>query len=684
MLKYVLGTIFIFLCLFSCQNSTKTAGNDTSTSIKDSISLWLSEARQNRSSIKYRDSILKKAVYAINNIKSDSVRLSKLSALALVCLDLEDSLQFRKIHNEALELSHILNDSLTTASLYWDLGSFFNRNFIKDSAYYTFGRAEKIYGNLGMVNESSSMFFNLAVNQKDINDLTGSEINSIKAIEGFLPLNNYVQLFYCYNLLGSTVKTLKEFDLSQRHFVKAQEYLDKIELKTSKQELQNILDNNIGNAYKEEGAYRKGIPYFERVLKSDSLFEQFPIDFARTLDNLTYSRFKSGENEDIVLMFEKALKIHDSLNNLEEASVTNYHLSEYYINLRDTVKANVYANRSLNLSKQTKAYNQTLATLKLLTDIKPDKASEFLEEYLVLNDSLLEEERKIRNKFTRIRFETDAFIAENRVLSRQKQLWFGIAMGLILLALSIYIIIYQRAKNQKLLFLKQQQEANQEVFNLMMSQNQKVEESKKNEQRRISEELHDGVLGQMNGIRMVLLGLNNKSDPSAVNLREDAITKLQSVQEELRSISHELNNSSNQKFNNFIISLEEMVKESCDPESLSYKMEYNKDLDWDALNGDVKINLYRIIQELLYNTIKYASATAVELELDGSVDQLNITYKDNGIGFDKRKVKKGIGHKNISSRMKRLNGSWDIVSKSQNGTTVNIILPYYLKSSHSN
>ncbi len=46
----------------------------------------------------------------------------------------------------------------------------------------------------------------------------------------------------------------------------------------------------------------------------------------------------------------------------------------------------------------------------------------------------------------------------------------------------------------------------------MMSQNQKVEESKKkNVQRRISEELHDGVLGQMNGIRMVLLGLNKKS-----------------------------------------------------------------------------------------------------------------------------------------------------------------------------
>ncbi|HMB62621.1 MAG TPA: sensor histidine kinase, partial [Eudoraea sp.] len=263
----------------------------------------------------------------------------------------------------------------------------------------------------------------------------------------------------------------------------------------------------------------------------------------------------------------------------------------------------------------------------------------------------------------------------NQLLARQRQLWIGIAAGLLLLAVSLFIIIDQRVKNQKLRFQQQQQEANQEIFNMMLTQKQKIEESKKTEQKRISEELHDGVLGEMNGARMVLLGLNKKSDEQAVAMRSQAIAKLQEVQEEIRTISHELNDAAYQKFHNFIVSIEDLLKSVEGSAPLKISFTFSKEADWDNLNADIKINLYRIVQESLMNCVKHAQAQKVVLDFKALEEALQITITDDGKGFDTRKGKKGIGHKNISSRIKKLNGTWDISSKQGEGTKVSILIP---------
>ncbi|MGB5360374.1 MAG: ATP-binding protein, partial [Eudoraea sp.] len=221
------------------------------------------------------------------------------------------------------------------------------------------------------------------------------------------------------------------------------------------------------------------------------------------------------------------------------------------------------------------------------------------------------------------------------------------------------------------------------IFNLMLAQNQKMEEGKQSEQKRISEELHDGILGQMNGIRMMLLGLNKKVDENAISMRGEAIGKLQVVQEEIRTISHELNDASYQKFHNFIISLEDLLKGICEVANIDYDLDYDEDLDWDALSGNIKINLYRIIQESLQNCIKHAFANKVNLKLDSTDHMLKVSLKDNGRGFDNKKKKKGIGHKNITSRVHKLNGEWSIKSKPGKGTVVTVKVPYRLAENES-
>src|SRR5690606_6887018 len=339
----------------------------------------------------------------------------------------------------------------------------------------------------------------------------------------------------------------------------------------------------------------------------------------------------------------RSLKIRDSLHDIRGSALVNYQISDYLLGRGDSIKALGYAKTSQAQAKQGSSNLRTLEVLELLGRIDPANANRYIQEYIKLNDSLIHEERTIQNKFTRIRFETDQFIKQNELLTRQRQLWIGIAAAAIALGVLTLIMIDQRRKNQKLRFEQAQQKTNQEIFNLLLAQNSKVEEGKQLEKKRISEELHDGILGQMLGIRLILAGLNNKTDDDSVLKRGELLKKLQGLEEEIRTISHELNKASQEKINNFIVSIEELVQTIRDSSKMKCQFKYDDSIDWDQLNADIKINIYRIIQESLQNCIKHAKATMVDIILEYTGKQLNIIVADNGAGFNTRKGKKGIG-----------------------------------------
>jgi signal transduction histidine kinase len=76
-------------------------------------------------------------------------------------------------------------------------------------------------------------------------------------------------------------------------------------------------------------------------------------------------------------------------------------------------------------------------------------------------------------------------------------------------------------------------------------------------------------------------------------------------------------------------------------------------------NKQMELNVYRILQELLNNTLKHANATEVEIALNGRTEKCKLSYSDNGKGIDHAqiKTKKGIGLKNIESRVSILDGT---------------------------
>jgi two-component system sensor histidine kinase UhpB len=95
-------------------------------------------------------------------------------------------------------------------------------------------------------------------------------------------------------------------------------------------------------------------------------------------------------------------------------------------------------------------------------------------------------------------------------------------------------------------------------------------------------------------------------------------------------------------------------------------------LDENRLTQELKLSIYRIIQEQFSNIMKHASADKADLQLKQDGDALHLVISDNGKGFDTTQKRKGIGITNIINRAELYNGSVQIVSSPGNGCTLHI------------
>jgi signal transduction histidine kinase len=666
--------IVLLYCFLSCRRGGADESESRNNALNDSIVGWIEKSQNDLVNDSIKHSLLLKARKKIEYLNSDSLKGSRFSDLSLSYYKMRDSINFLKSNNKVILYAIASNDSIRLAEGYWDRGAYFDwpTSLNRDSAFFYLTRAQKIYSKIGDNYNSARVFKSIATIQTKIHDNTGAIVSLIKSLELLKPLKDNRKLFEAYNTLGIAAAALNEYEEALEYYKMAEDYLSKIK---ANQIDKARLSNNTGLLHFVAKEFVNAKIEYQNALLNDSLFLVSPASFARVIDNLAMTNLALGDVSTVEQDLLRSFKIRDSIKDLEGISRSYYHLSEYYQTTGQKNKAYDYAIKARDLSKEINNNLRYLETLKLLAELDTLNAFKHNNEYIILSDSLLQEERRIRNKFERIRFETDETLAKNQALSRQNFIWIGIAFGVFLFGIALMIIVLQRIKNQRLRFQQQQQEANQEIFNLMLSQKQKVEEGKQSEQKRISEELHDGILGEMNGIRMVLLGLNNKKDEAAIAFREQAIEKLKDVQEEIRTISHELNNASYQKFHNFINSIEDLLKSICEPAKLDYQLTYDHDMDWDNLQGITKINLYRIFQESLQNCVKHAQASNLYVSLETNEKNMVITIQDNGRGFDTVKSKKGIGHRNIKSRMNKIKGRWYLKSAPGVGTTLVLEIP---------
>lgn len=298
----------------------------------------------------------------------------------------------------------------------------------------------------------------------------------------------------------------------------------------------------------------------------------------------------------------------------------------------------------------------------------------YFKNYASLSDNRQIEERNIRNKFTRIRYETEEYIEKTEKLSVQKIIISIESLVAVIILSLLYFLKVQRTKNKELLFEKEQQKANEEIYSLMLKQQSTLEEGRLKERQRISEDLHDGVLGKIFGTRLALRFLNIKGNNETVTKHKHYVDELQNIEKEIRTISHELKNEILSSQTDFIKIIENLLETQNEIGNFKFKIINNK-AACDRINNKIKINFYRIIQEAIQNINKYSKAKNVKIEFDLINDSVYLYIKDDGVGFDGKSKSTGIGLKNMKSRISKLNGNFDIKSVVNKGATISIFVP---------
>jgi signal transduction histidine kinase len=641
---------------------------------EDSLSTYLSKANDFSSTTKKRQEYIQKAFDIIISQENDSLQRANLFRVANRYYNLNDWKKYSDIAKIVLDKAISSKDTLSTAKAYSYLGDYYGSQGVSDSAFIYYFKAEKMYLKRKDNFELAKTRLNKALLQYNESDYSGSEISALKALRVLKGEKADNTLYELYNLLGLVYNELGEYDKAIEFHNKALSLNDEIvpiEIQAKATSM-----NNMGLVYLNLKQYKKAIPYFQNGLehKKDLLLYK-PFVYAMLLNNLGYSRFRTGESTGLPELFYGSLKVRDSLQLTTGIIASKLNLSEYFASKKDTAKALQYSNEALATARNSKNNRNLLLPLKQLAIIQPTKAAEYNKEYIHINDSLQKADRNIADKFTRIEYETDEVKQENTDLTTQNRNLVYIFGSVLILGMFLYIIKAQKAKNRELLYKQEQQKVNEEIYNLMISQQNNVETIRVMEKKRVAQELHDGVLGRMFGVRMNLDSLNKIFDESASHQRISYLTELKNIEQDIREISHDLNREKSELINNFVAIVENLFEDQKKTFKSKLVSSIDSNIKWEAMNNANKINLYRIIQESLQNINKYAQANTIKVEFKKEIDNLFLQISDDGIGFNVNKAKKGIGLQNMLSRINECNGTFEIKSKRGEGTIITVTVP---------
>ena len=233
-------------------------------------------------------------------------------------------------------------------------------------------------------------------------------------------------------------------------------------------------------------------------------------------------------------------------------------------------------------------------------------------------------------------------------------------VSLLLAAFLLWFLFRQRQKRiqQQLVTVQREQEV-RTLESLM--------EGEEKERLRIAKELHAGVNGDLSAIKFKLSSLLEMNN----TVIKETVTMIDNSYDQVRAISHNLVPPSLKDFN-----LIEAVGEYCQNMNAIHevKIEFQHVGNTIILDKKQEANLFRIVQELVVNSIKHAEGSEIDVQLSCLQDTLQLTVEDNGKGFDPKTVKSdGIGMQNVKSRVAYLNAMMDFLSN-EKGTTYTITM----------
>jgi two-component system, NarL family, sensor histidine kinase UhpB len=195
--------------------------------------------------------------------------------------------------------------------------------------------------------------------------------------------------------------------------------------------------------------------------------------------------------------------------------------------------------------------------------------------------------------------------------------------------------------------------------------------AQESERNHLGQELHDNI-NQILVSAKLLLEYASTECGDAGDLVIKSMNLVDSSIKEIRQLSsRQVTPTKNINLEELLTSLMESIQSNS---NILTEMRY--DLKDYRISDELKLNIYRVAQELVNNITKHAEASRVKLEVFTASGLVNIHMQDNGRGFDTNLKRSGIGISNLHNRVEAFNGSIEIQSSPGNGCRVEVSIPY--------
>jgi len=454
---------------------------------------------------------------------------------------------------------------------------------------------------------------------------------------------------------------------------------------------------DLNQTFKAQGDHDSSIEYLKKALDVNHILKDTNLQILILFDKIQSYEVNMELDSALVTAY-RVFDISTFLNDREIAAKSLFHIG--YINKlkQDYPKALKYLNKAKEIlpfqpfSELRKYINKELADVYSLSG-NPHKAYMYLRDYTVLNDSILNKNRLAsftnlalkygtKEKQTSIellKIEKEYEISKNNA---QRRTLYILAFGLFIVLLSLYFIIkfYDQRISTTKIITEQKEEINQQKIreledNMKMNSMRSVIEGQETERERIAKDLHDSLGGLLSTIKLHFDHVSSKnSELQHQKEYNQAYQLLDTAVDEVRTISRDLQPGSLQNLG-LVPAIKDLINR--------FEAENYPDIDFqyyempDKIDKMISLSVYRIVQELLTNSLKHAQATEILIQINTEEDELVIQYEDDGIGFDQSNLKrKGMGLENIRSRVNYMHGSISIESENAMGMAVMIRIKY--------
>jgi signal transduction histidine kinase len=289
-----------------------------------------------------------------------------------------------------------------------------------------------------------------------------------------------------------------------------------------------------------------------------------------------------------------------------------------------------------------------------------------------LQHKIVELEKKYENELK----EEQIALLESKSLHQQLKIANKNILNIVLISLVgiLILLVVLFVKNYKQKLILRQKRITELEIQQQLTATEAVLTGEEKERVRVAKDLHDGLGGLLSGIKFSFQNMKGNLRIPKENENEfnKGMKMLDTSIDEIRRIAHNMMPETLVKFG-----LDTAVDDFCSNIDqtgnihVSYQSIGMKDY---TLEQSKAINIYRIVQELVYNSLKHAQAKSIIVQLIKNDDNLSVTVEDDGIGFDPKSIEKnkGIGWSNINTRINFLKGKLDLQSIPGNGTSVQL------------